>query len=644
MKHTKLGHDFGIAVSAGEALIRIDTDEISDAITGITDVCKQHEWNLRVFDAANGMEYLQGKGTLVNNNQAAASASKPNLLNAISGANEGPVTSLEMLTAFWKETAIPDVASRTEIVPSVLIIKNMHLMFEGPRRETVSALVQHIVADKVDSHKDYKKLKAELYEPNGIRPDSDTGKFLVGLMPSEAVLPPEVSPLFKLVTHGLPDEEELRSIYLLTKTTDAEDDDDIGEEEEQNIRLCVSAALGLTRQQAEGVYAASLVTNKRIVPSYVWTEKSKILNKEGLVELYTGKETFKDVAGLEGAKKFLKRILTPSEFDIADPDVRAKGAVFVGPPGVGKTLIAKATGNELGLPILTANPGNWMGQYVGQSEAKTRKAFQIIKAHAPCVVIIDEVEKVMPRSSSADSGVGGRMEGSFLTAMNDMKERVFWAFTANNVAKMHEAFLRAERVDGVFYVKLPDSKQRAKLWLLYGTKFFPKEIELHGKSVKYPGHMPTDFDTVLGELKLAPKKDFNVKGWADRFTLPLMCLTEKQRASALNTLKSTNQEVHAAIRLIADSGWSPAEIRSCCRLARLQSLPLADTQKQIRPVSVSAKGVIEKLEEWASESALDAETGEIYKRPECNYDDDDEDDERPSSVKARRKVRSMKPE
>jgi hypothetical protein len=89
----------------------------------------------------------------------------------------------------------------------------------------------------------------------------------------------------------------------------------------------------LTRLQAEGVFGSCLVVHKRIVPSYVWQAKSEILNKEGLVELYQGKEKFKDVAGLDGAKDFLKRLLTPSEFDDSDPDVRARGVLFVGPPG-----------------------------------------------------------------------------------------------------------------------------------------------------------------------------------------------------------------------------------------------------------------------------------------------------------------------
>ena len=84
---------------------------------------------------------------------------------------------------------------------------------------------------------------------------------------------------------------------------------------------------------------------------------------------------------------------------------------------------------------------------------------------SPCVVIIDEVSKVMPAAGGdRDGGVGSRMLGTFLTQMNDIKESIFWVFTENDISNMHEAFTRAERVDAIFYVRLPDDKQRAEVW------------------------------------------------------------------------------------------------------------------------------------------------------------------------------------
>ncbi len=622
-----LRKEFGVAVGAGESAIRIDTDEQDDAIATIDEVCKKRGWELRVFDVLIGQKWYNGKPE---DKKAQPKAGAPptlnkpggfgDVLNAVGGGQEsGPMTVYQVLHDFWKEPAKPDPTFPGEVLPMVMVVRNLHLGFER-NHENMIALVLHLVGDKVQDHDDYDDvLQAGLFAPNGIAGDSNTGKFIVGLMPAEAKLRPEVDPLFKKLVHELPDEEELG--HILDGVAPAEDEDEVDTDNgsaltpETRKKVC-KFALGLTRLQAEGVFGSCRVLHKHIIPDYVWRAKSEILNKEGLVELYTGQEKFKDVAGLDGAKDFLKRLLTPDEFDDADPDVRAKGVLFVGPPGVGKSLVAKATGNELGLPTLMVNPGNWMGQYVGESEAKTRKGFQILRAHAPCIAVVDEVEKVMPKSrgGGGDSGVSARMEGSFLTAMNDIKEQIFWVFTANDVKNMHEAFFRAERVDGVFYVPLPDASQRAALWKLYGRKFFPKEI-LVGKEMRpFPMHMPTSLDDLLDDLKKAKK--VRPDDWAARFALPLMCMTTKEkRDAAFEKIKAVNENVSQSLKLVDDEAWSPAEIRACCRLARRLKEPLTKTQSRIRPVSVSAAKVIEMLEEWAAESALDANTGEVYRPP-----------------------------
>jgi SpoVK/Ycf46/Vps4 family AAA+-type ATPase len=288
---------------------------------------------------------------------------------------------------------------------------------------------------------------------------------------------------------------------------------------------------------------------------------------------------------------------------------------------VGKSLIAKAAGNELGLPTLMVHPGNWMGSLVGESEARTRKGFQIIRAHAPCVAVVDEVEKVMPKSRGhqGDGGVGARMEGSFLTAMNDIVEPVFWVFTANDVKNMHEAFFRAERIDASFYVKLPTADARAIVWRLYLKKFFPAEVD----GAPFSAHLSLDFNDLLAQYGRAKKPD--VSAWARKMAACLQALGEEEREAAAGRVPEGDLRTSVKKMVVDDEGWTPAEIRACCRLSRLLEQPLAKTARMIRPVSVSAAGVIDKLEEWATEAALDAETGEVYAGvPSAEEDEEDE--------------------
>lgn len=653
-----LRKEFAVAIGAGESAIRIDTDELDDATKTISEVCKKHQWELRIFDVLAGLRWLEGEPSKIIEEPKSKSVLRgmsetdqiiDAMTNKFGGGDKAQATQIvQALQDFWKEAPQPDEAVHGQVRPIVLLIKNFHLGFEGGRREGMSAVIQHLVGDKIMNHKDYDKLKKDQYDPHGIDGDSDTGKFLIGMMPAEAKLPAEVNPLFKRISHELPDEDELGTILdgvLPAADSDDEDDTGSGLSAEDRHKVC-KFALGLTRLQAEGVFGACIVMHKRIVPSYVWQAKSDILNSEGLVTLYTGTEKFKDIVGLTGAKTMMTKLLAPNEFYESNPDLRAKGMLFCGAPGVGKSATAKAAGNELGLPTLMVNPGNWMGSYIGESEAKTRKGFQILQKHAPCIAVVDEVEKVMPKSRSGggDSGVGARMEGTFLTNMNDLKEQIFWVFTANDVKNMHEAFFRAERVDAVFYVKLPDPEQRSALWKLYGKKTFPKEMQV-GKEMKaFPQYRSISFDEVLEDLQKAKKP--NRAAWAAKFVLPMMCRPPAERPELLARVQAVHEEIAATIKLVDDDGWSPAEIKACCRLACMLDQSLSETQDMIRPVSISAKRVIEGLEEWAAESALDAETGKLYQPDPVMRDDSNEEDETDSrkvrqSTKVRRKVRRV---
>ncbi len=653
-----LRKEFGVSVGAGESAIRVNTDEIDDALKTIAEVCKKYGWEMRVWDSTVGTQWWVGDqpaakdkppGPVPNPKDPFAILNAAAEKNAASGSN---LNALQTVLQFLAEPAKPDKSNKGEVQPVVLVMKNFHLSFDERSRPAMSSAVQHLIGDKVHDHPEYQsKLKKDLYDPHEIPKDSDTGKFLVALMPGEEKVPSEVEPLFKVIDHELPDEAEisviLDGVSAPVENDDEDNTDDLSEEDRKKV---CKFALGLTRLQAEGVFSACLVQHEKIVPEYVWQEKSRILNKEGLVRLYMGKEKFKDVAGLDGAKEIMMSLLTHDEFDEYDVDVRAKGALFVGPPGVGKTLIAKATGNEMGYPTLMVNPGSLMGGYVGDTERNTRRMFQIVKAHAPCIAVIDEVEKVMPKSKGGggDSGVGARMEGTFLTNLNDMEERVFWVFTANDVRSMHEAFFRAERVDAVFYVPLPSQEHRIALWRQYGKKYFPESYVVGKQTIPFPRHIPVSFSDVMEELKKAKK--VNPVEWADRFTLSLMALSAVKREAAIEKLKAVNENIVSSLKLIDDDGWSPAEVKACCRLSRRLKEPLRITKKRIRPVSHSAASVIERLEEWAEESALDANTGELYVRPEYATSDDEDEDEEPKSrkkalsdgkKKMRRKVRRI---
>lgn len=109
-----------------------------------------------------------------------------------------------------------------------------------------------------------------------------------------------------------------------------------------------------------------------------------------------------------------------------------------------------------------------MASLVGQSEQRTREALRVIDAMAPCVAMIDEVEKAFAGvNGQGDSGVTSRMFGQFLSWLNDHQSDVFVVCTANDVSKLPPEFGRSERFDGVFFLDLPNREEKDAIWSLY---------------------------------------------------------------------------------------------------------------------------------------------------------------------------------
>jgi SpoVK/Ycf46/Vps4 family AAA+-type ATPase len=130
--------------------------------------------------------------------------------------------------------------------------------------------------------------------------------------------------------------------------------------------------------------------------------------------------------------------------------------LLLGVSGSGKSQFCKALGNETGRPTLILDVGSLMGSLVGQSEERTRQALRIADAMAPCVLMIDEVEKALAGAgSNADSGVSARMLGSLLSWLNDHESDAFVVCTANDISKLPPEFSRCERFDAVFFLDLP---------------------------------------------------------------------------------------------------------------------------------------------------------------------------------------------
>ncbi len=288
---------------------------------------------------------------------------------------------------------------------------------------------------------------------------------LVALSPIVQI-PPELEKMFVVVEHAMPDHEQLIEIALSIATEESELPTGV------DFDQVLEAAGGLTRSEAESAFSLSLVRYGELKADVIWELKAQMLKKSGLLTLHRGNEDFSSLGGLAALKTFTKRALLSTQR--SNSAVRPRGVLLLSPPGCGKSQFCKSLGKETGRPVLTLDVGSLMGSLVGQSEERTRRALQIVDAMAPCVLMIDEIEKAFAgvgSSGQSDSGVTARVFGNFLTWLNDHQSDVFVVATSNDVSKLPPEFGRSERFDGIVFVDLPGRKQKDLIWEQYVQLF-----------------------------------------------------------------------------------------------------------------------------------------------------------------------------
>lgn len=133
------------------------------------------------------------------------------------------------------------------------------------------------------------------------------------------------------------------------------------------------------------------------------------------------------------------------------PKLRPRGVMLEGSPGVGKSLAAKAIARELGVPLYRLDIATTLNRYIGESEARVARSLSLLEREAPCVMLLDEVEKNF--TDKEDSGVMTRIMSQLLWWLADHQSRILTVMTTNNLAHIPPELYRTGRVDMV--MKIP---------------------------------------------------------------------------------------------------------------------------------------------------------------------------------------------
>ena len=287
-------------------------------------------------------------------------------------------------------------------------------------------------------------------------------------------MPPELASLVEYLELPLPDKLRLRQIIdemivrvgktrTLRRSLDTAGLDVMAD----NLR-------GLTEEQAERAVSQAIVTRYGLtaeIVTDVLQAKKEMLRRAAMLDFVDVSDTMAGVGGLANLKHWLElRRGTWEEkaraFGLEPP----RGVVILGVQGCGKSMCAQAIAGEWKLPLVKFDSAAIFDKYIGETEKRIQKVFQVAEELSPCVLWIDELEKVFagsgPDSASADAGVSSRLLAAFLSWMQERKAPVFVAATCNNVSALPPELIRKGRFDELFFVDLPNQAERKQIFAL----------------------------------------------------------------------------------------------------------------------------------------------------------------------------------
>lgn len=230
---------------------------------------------------------------------------------------------------------------------------------------------------------------------------------------------------------------------------------------------------------------------------------------------------WEDIGGLEEVKEDLKEAV---EWPLKTPEIFArlgikppKGILLIGPPGCGKTLLAKAVATESAANFISIKGPEIFSKWVGESEKAIREVFRKARMAAPAVIFFDEIDSLLPRRGAgfSDSGVSERVISQLLTEMDGIVtlEDIVVIAATNRPDIVDPAVLRPGRFDRLIYVPEPDEKGREQIFKLY-TKDMPlaKDVDVTSLAALAKNYSGADIAALCREAAMfALRKDVNAK-------------------------------------------------------------------------------------------------------------------------------------
>jgi transitional endoplasmic reticulum ATPase len=327
--------------------------------------------------------------------------------------------------------------------------------------------------------------------------------------------------ILQIHTRGMPLTEDV-NLQKLADLTHAFSGADISE-------LCKEAAMkGLRRVlpeiDLEADYIPIEVLNKLVVTMEDFLDALRFVEPSAMREVLieTPNVTWNDVGGLQEVKQALREAI---EWPLKYPEVfkeaganSPKGMLLHGPPGSGKTLLAKAVAHESEYNFINIKGPQLMSKFVGESEKGVRETFKRAKQTAPCIIFFDEIDALAPARGSGitDSHVSERVISQLLTEMDGLEELhgIIVLAATNRMDLIDPALLRTGRFDQILHVPPPDEEARLEIFKIHTRKNpLAKDVSFPELVAETEGCAGSDIEAICREATMmAIRKFLNVHG------------------------------------------------------------------------------------------------------------------------------------